>query len=535
MKRFLDRWMGLVIIWALGGGLFLTHLAQAIRLDESLQTVVLGILLPATTNIGVLLGGIWLWRSDFNAAAIRRIGGWCVIGSIVLSLSATLTFRAQRATDVQLADQEFVVLTAASVGLLIGFVIGLYDAQRHRQKQQIQAREQALHDLHMTTRNLVTMTDREAIADRAVEAAHDILDLPISGCWLYDDSAESLVPVAITNEGTELIPDVPTYTGEGSLSWEAFETGEVMTFDDVTDDSNRLRSETLIRSEIILPLGDYGVMNIGSPETSAFDEIDVSLARILAANTRTALERADRDHQLATARDEATQLNRHLTVLNRVFRHDLRNSANVIQGHAELLVEETNDAIGDSARTIRDQATDLVTLSEQVRDIERILQSESYERQPVDLVELISTQLDRVERDRPAVETDGPNLDRCLVSAHPLVESAIRNVVDNAVEHNDKQTPRVDVTLSQSENWVEVRIADNGPGIPDDEVAVLERGYETPLEHTNGLGLWLVSWIVRESGGEVDFQERSPRGSVVSVQFEKASQEIPTEDGTVEH
>jgi signal transduction histidine kinase len=238
---------------------------------------------------------------------------------------------------------------------------------------------------------------------------------------------------------------------------------------------------------------------------------------------------------LATARDEATQLNRHLTVLNRVFRHDLRNSANVIQGHAELLVEETNDAIGDSARTIRDQATDLVTLSEQVRDIERILQSESYERQPVDLVELISTQLDRVERDRPAVETDGPNLDRCLVSAHPLVESAIRNVVDNAVEHNDKQTPRVDVTLSQSENWVEVRIADNGPGIPDDEVAVLERGYETPLEHTNGLGLWLVSWIVRESGGEVDFQERSPRGSVVSVQFEKASQEIPTEDGTVEH
>lgn len=108
-------------------------------------------------------------------------------------------------------------------------------------------------------------------------------------------------------------------------------------------------------------------------------------------------------------------------------------------------------------------------------------------------------------------------------------------MIENAVEHNDKQTPRVDVTLSNSENQVAVRIADNGPGIPDEEVAVLERGYETSLKHTNGLGLWLVSWIVRESDGEVTFRERNPRGSVVCLQFGLANPKTPTENKAVEY
>lgn len=520
----------------LGGGLFLAHLAHAISGGESLGTIIFGILLPALISVGVFLGGVWLWKSGFSAATTRRIGGWCVIGVVILSLGAVLTIHLQQAHGVQMADQEFVVLSSASGGTLIGFIIGLYDAQRHKQKREIQARERALHGLHTTTRDLITMADQEEIARHAVEAAHGILDLPISGCWLYEDSRGALVPVAVTNEGTELIPDVPTFTRGDSLSWEAFERGNVMVFDDVSDDPNRHRTDTPIRSEIILPLGDYGVMNIGSPEANAFDEVDVSLARILAANTQTALGRADHERQLTMARDEATQLNRHLTVLNRVFRHDLRNAANVIQGYGQLLVEGANtDATVKSATTIRDQATDLVRLSEQVRDIERVLQNDSHERQIVDLVEMISSQLDRVERNHPGVQTDGPNRDACHVAAHPLVESAIRNVIENAVEHNDKQTPCVEVTISNSENQVEVQIADNGPGIPDEEVAVLERGYETPLEHTNGLGLWLVSWIVSESSGEVSFQERSPRGSVVCLLFEMANPETPTKGKAVEH
>ncbi len=524
---------GLAVILALGGGLCLAHLVHATHSAESSRTILFGVVFPALISLGVFAGGVWLWRRSVGAATANRIAAWCIVCVGALSSSAVLTIRSQQAHGVRMVDQEFVVLGAASVGALIGFVIGLYDAQRHRQRAEIATRERALHDLHTATRDLVRLRDREEIATRAVETARDILDLRVSGAWLYDDDEDALKPVAVTDEETDLISDVPTYTAGTSLSWRAFETGEVMVFDDVSDQPERHRSDTPIRSEIILPLGDHGVINIGSTDVGTFDEADVSLAKILAANTRTALERADREQQLAAARDQATRLNRQLTVLNRVFRHDLRNAANVIQGHAELLAESAIEDGADSAATIRDQAADLAEMSRQIRDIECVLQSELNETTVVDLADIIEAELERVERDYSGVRTDGPACESCRVAAHSLVESALRNVIDNAAKHNDAESPEIDVEIADAgDDAVEVRIADNGPGIPDAEVAVLERGYETPLDHTSGLGLWLVSWIVAKSNGEVSFRERDPRGSVVCLTFETASPETPDDPGT---
>jgi signal transduction histidine kinase len=213
-----------------------------------------------------------------------------------------------------------------------------------------------------------------------------------------------------------------------------------------------------------------------------------------------------------------------------VFRHDLRNAANVIEGHADLLVENaSSESAVDSATTIREQAAELVSTGNQIRDVERLLQNDD-ERRVVDLAAIVEAQLDRLRRDYPSVVADGPACDTCHVYAHPLVESAVLNLLDNAVQHNDENTPRVDVTISRDgDDRAAVRIADNGPGIPDDEVAVLERGYETPLEHASGLGLWVVNWIVRESGGSISFDERDPRGSVVGLHFESAPSDASAE------
>jgi len=524
MKKLLKAWQGSWVIFFLGGGLSVAHLTHITVKGETTHSIVLGIILPVLISIVVLLGGVWLQRSSFSPAASRRVGGWCLFGVLLLSLDALISISSQQAHGVELADQGFFVLQSTSFGSLIGFVVGVYDTQRHQQRQEILSNEQALSGLHETTRKLIQSSDRQEIVTYAVETANDILGLHISTCWLYDEDREALIPVASTDDANTLLGEPPTYADGGSLSWEAFETGEVLIFDDVRDTQDRYNPDTPIRSEIILPLGEHGVMNIGSTETGMFGEMDISLARILAANTQTALDRADREQELATTRDEATQLNRQLTVLNRIFRHDIRNSANVINGHAELLAKNTDDkTIEKSAETIQEQAVDLVKMGEQVRDIERLFQSDGQQRETVDLVDIIESQLARVQRDFPSADTNEPATDSCSVRAHPLVESAVRNVIENAVEHNDVETPHVDVTISQADSeTVELRVADNGPGIPENETKVLEREYETPIEHTSGLGLWLVNWIVRESGGEVCFSENSPRGSIVSLQFKKA-------------
>ncbi len=62
-------------------------------------------------------------------------------------------------------------------------------------------------------------------------------------------------------------------------------------------------------------------------------------------------------------------------------------------------------------------------------------------------------------------------------------------------------------------------IEDDGPGIPEHEVAAVESGRETALEHGSGLGLWIVEWAAAAVGADVDYAAREPRGTCVTVQL----------------
>ena len=74
----------------------------------------------------------------------------------------------------------------------------------------------------------------------------------------------------------------------------------------------------------------------------------------------------------------------------------------------------------------------------------------------------------------------------------------------NAVEHGgDASTVEVTVAAEPG-NRVTIAVADDGPGLPAVERDLLRGGTETPLNHGDGLGLWLVNWIVTDVGGTLD-------------------------------
>lgn len=156
---------------------------------------------------------------------------------------------------------------------------------------------------------------------------------------------------------------------------------------------------------------------------------------------------------------------------------------------------------------------------------------------------LLEARCDRTQRYCPGAEIDASLPETQLVTAYPLVASAVTNVIENAIEHNDSQPPEVAIESEEvyhdGTRHVALRVADYRPGIPERELGVLERGYETPLEHTSGLGLWLVQWIVTKSGGEVWFGENDARGSIVFLRFERAETSetpaTPTRRAAVAH
>ncbi|GAB3317516.1 PAS domain S-box protein [Haloplanus salinarum] len=163
-------------------------------------------------------------------------------------------------------------------------------------------RRRRIEALHEATRELMAADSRQTVAERAVETARDVLGLQINSVYLYDGDADALVPAAVTDEAVELIGEPPVYDPGESLSWEAFRTGEVRVFEDVSTEPGRYNPDTAFGSEIILPLGDHGVMYVAATEAGAFDESDVTLARTLAANTQEALSRIERERTLRESR-----------------------------------------------------------------------------------------------------------------------------------------------------------------------------------------------------------------------------------------
>jgi len=110
-----------------------------------------------------------------------------------------------------------------------------------------------------------------------------------------------------------------------------------------------------------------------------------------------------------------------------------------------------------------------------------------------------------------AVDTDR---DICVGAE---IETAIGELVTNAITHDPSGDTTVSLSARDDGDWVVVTVADDGPGIPPMEVAVVEAGQETPLEHGKGLGLWLVNWVVTQYGGS--FQLSADDGTVATLRL----------------
>lgn len=164
-------------------------------------------------------------------------------------------------------------------------------------------RERRVEALQEATRELMAATSIEAVCELAVETCRSVLGRPYAGVWLYDESAEALRSVAQTDAARDLVDEVPTYVPGNSLSWKAFATGEVQVHEDVGGADDAYNPETAMRGELIVPLGDWGVMNVASVEAGGFDPEERRAARVLAADVEAALDRVDREERLREASD----------------------------------------------------------------------------------------------------------------------------------------------------------------------------------------------------------------------------------------
>jgi len=213
---------------------------------------------------------------------------------------------------------------------------------------------------------------------------------------------------------------------------------------------------------------------------------------------------------------------RQLDALDRVLRHNLHNEMNVVLGNAESIAEIGSDAVVEMAEAIVESGTRLLDVTTKQRRIVRLL-SEAPEVSALNLSTTLETCLAEVRERYPDADIalDAPA--GLAVRAVPQLEAALVELVENAVLHG---AGRVEVDAEATDETVRIRVADRGPGIPPEERAILlGEGERGPLYHGNGMGLWLVNWVVTFSEGRVDYADRDPRGAVVGVTFRRADAE----------
>jgi PAS domain S-box-containing protein len=217
-------------------------------------------------------------------------------------------------------------------------------------------RERVVRSLHAATRELFRATDTIDACAAAVHTGADLLDLQISGIWLLDEERNRLEPVAATAGAHDVVGGLPVFGDGEGLAWDAYQRDDSMYFDDVTDSERAYNPDTPIRSELIVPIGKHGVLMAGDTEVGQFDETDIELAEILAANTEAVLDRLKREQLLEERTTELERQNERLASLEGVLSGPISATLDDVEETFESgTIEEAREAV-DRARRLVDVA-----------------------------------------------------------------------------------------------------------------------------------------------------------------------------------
>ncbi|CAI48136.2 sensor box histidine kinase [Natronomonas pharaonis DSM 2160] len=296
-------------------------------------------------------------------------------------------------------------------------------------------------------------------------------------------------------------------------------------------DAEQLRGDPL--DEHIVPPGhEEGTKQLNDDALSV-DRHTAEVRRETADGQRTFLfrgvayevESTTRGFGIYTDITERLEQERRLRVLHRVLRHNLRNEMTAIVGYADMLRDELDGVEHRGyAEQIYRQANEVSKLGEQVKRIQQALDVER-RRVPVDPERLVDDIAEWYRDEYPTASISVAADSTVPVVADELLKTAVDNLVENAVEHHPGE-PTVDVELEAvGDEWFDITVRDDGPGIPEREQAVISGEREiTQLDHSMGLGLWVARWIVDGIGGEFVFGDCED-GTEVTLRLQQATVE----------
>uniref|UniRef100_UPI003EB997F8 sensor histidine kinase n=1 Tax=Halorubrum sp. N11 TaxID=3402276 RepID=UPI003EB997F8 len=351
------------------------------------------------------------------------------------------------------------------------------------------------------------LTDVEARLRDIVQA------LPDGVVIIQDESIEYL------NQEARDIFDI-----ENTVDTAGRPLGDVIPASDTFSKNNL---SAISRGEIYIDRVEVGSLGTGPNSTA-----ELTTAQITWGQAPAVLLIIEDTTQRETSERALARINEQLRVLNRITRHDIRNDVNVILGWSEELATHVDDDGQAVLDRIQRTGKNTIGLTRTIRDfIEALGMDQNPELNPVLVSEVLDVELTKCRSMYPdATFRVDDDFSEISVHANDLLSSVFRNILNNAVQHNDKNEPIVNIGCRVSDETIRTSIADDGPGIPDDQKEDIfgrgQKGLDAPAA---GPGLYLIDNVVDSYSGEMWVEDNEPAGSVFVVELNRVYEERTSE------
>ncbi len=237
-------------------------------------------------------------------------------------------------------------------------------------------------------------------------------------------------------------------------------------------------------------------------------------------SSRDVTERMEYEQRIEDQRDD-------LQTLNEVVRHDVRNDLQLVTAYADMLADLQSEEAErkEIIDKLRDRANQAVDLTKTAADMATVMLQKEGVSDQVSLRQVFFDEIEDIQDAYPEAEISiKGDVASVKVQANDMLESVFRNLLKNAIQHNDKAVPTITATVTDHDDRVRIRIADNGPGVPDlqkDQIfGKAQKGLDS---EGTGIGLHLVQTLMTSYGGDVWVEDNDPVGSVFVFELLKAT------------
>ncbi|RLM83835.1 PAS domain S-box protein [Halobellus sp. Atlit-38R] len=170
--------------------------------------------------------------------------------------------------------------------------------------------QRRLDTLNEVTHELFDAEAEREVTRTAVEALADVLEITTVAFYSFDEDKWELGPAVHTtsSEEAEEIDELPVFEPGIGVEWRAFADGQTALVDDFRTRETDYEFERTIRSELAVPIDDWGLLVAADTRPDMFDDWTANLVETLGATIRSALDHTEREQELREQRRELQEI-----------------------------------------------------------------------------------------------------------------------------------------------------------------------------------------------------------------------------------